>query len=70
MGGQVLLCDKELEGQLGGPYPLLRVPAGNQKDHLYHQTYREPEREDQQVHQEQTVLPNGRRSDEIPIFGN
>ena len=58
MGGQVFLCDKELEGQLGGPYRVLRVPSGDTKDHLYHQPYREPEREDTQVHQEQTLLPN------------
>ena len=69
MGQQVFLCDKELEGQLGGPYRLLRVPVGDPKDHIYHQPYREPERQDQEVHQEQTVLPDRRCGDEIRIFG-
>ncbi len=69
MGGEVLLCDKELEGQLGRAYRILRVPRGDTTDHLYHQPYREPEREDQKVHQEQAVLPDRRRSDEIRIFG-
>ncbi len=58
MGRKVLLCDKELEGQLGRAYRVLRVPTGDTKDHLYHQPYREPEREDQEVYQEQTVVPD------------
>ena len=70
MGDQVLLCDKELEGQLGGPDRVLRVPVRDKKDHLYHQPYREPERQDQEVHQEQTVVPDGRCGDEIRIFGD
>ena len=70
MGSKVLLCDKELEGQLGRTYRVLRVPVGDKEDHLYHQPYREPEREDQEVHQEQTVLPHRRCGDEIRIFGH
>ena len=70
MGREVLLRDKELEGQLGRTYSVLRVPLGDKKDHLYHQPYREPEREDQEVHQEQAVLPDRRCGDEIRIFGN
>ena len=70
MGREVFLCDKELEGQLGRAYSVLRVPLGNPKDHLHHQPYREPEREDQKVHQEQVVVPDGRCGDEIRIFGD
>ena len=36
MGRKVLLCDKELEGQLGRAYRVLRVPSGDPKDYLYH----------------------------------
>ena len=70
MGRQVFLCDKELEGQLGRPDGLLRVPRGDTKNHLHNQPYREPEREDTQVHQEQTVLPHRRCRYEIRIFGH
>ena len=70
MGGQVFLRHKELEGQLGRAYRVLRVPHRDQEDHLYHQSYREPERQNQEVHQEQAVLPNGRCRYEISIFGN
>ena len=70
MGREVLLCHKELEGQLGRTHRVLRVPLGDTKDHLYHQPYREPERQDQEVHQEQTVVPDRRGSDEIRIFGD
>ena len=48
----------------------LRVPVGDLKDNIYHQPYREPERQDQEVHQEQTVIPDRRRGDEIRIFGD
>ena len=54
---------------MGGPDRVLRVPPGDTQDHLYHQSYREPQREDQEVHQEQTFLPHGRCGDEIRIFG-
>ena len=70
VGNQVLLCHKELEGQLGRTHRVLRVPPRDTKDHLYHQPYREPEREDQEVHQEQAFLPHRRCGDEIRIFGN
>ena len=69
LGGQVFICHKKLEGQLGGPDRVLRVPVRDKEDHLYHQPYREPKRQDQEVHQEQTVLPHRRRGDEIRIFG-
>ena len=58
MGKQVLLCYQKLEGQLGRAYRVLRVPHRDQENNLYHQPYREPERQDQEVHQEQAVLPD------------
>ena len=69
MGREIFLCHKELEGQLGRTDGVLRVPVGNTKNHLYDQPYREPEREDQEVYQEQALLPDRRRGDEIRIFG-
>ncbi len=69
MGGQVLLCHKELEGQLGRTYRVLRVPLGNKEDSIYHQPYREPQRQDQEVNKKQTIVPNGRCGNEIRIFG-
>ncbi len=56
MGRQVLLCRQKLEGQLGRAYRVLRVPNRDQENHLYHQPYREPKRQDQEVYQEQTVV--------------
>ena len=70
MGSQVLLRDKELEGELGRADRVLRVPRGDTTDYLYHQPYRKPQWEDQKIYQEQAVLPNGRRGDEIRIFGH
>ena len=70
MGRKVLLCHKKLEGQLGRAYRVLRVPHRDQENHIYHQSDREPEREDQKVYQEQTLLSDRRRGDEIRIFGS
>lgn len=67
--GQVFLCHKKLEGQLGRTHRILRVPDRDTKDYLYHQYYREPERKDQEVYQEQAFLPHRRCGDEIRIFG-
>ena len=58
MGKQIFLCHQKLERQLGRAYRVLRVPNRNKENCLYHQLNREPERQNQEVHQEQTILPN------------
>ena len=70
MGRQVFLCGQELARQLGRAHGVLWVPTGDQEDNLYHQPYREPERENKEVHQEQTFLPHRRCRNEIRIFGS
>ena len=45
MGGQIFLCHKELEGELGRTHRVLRVPDRDQENHLYHKPDREPERD-------------------------
>ena len=57
MGRKVSLCHTFMEEQMGWPDCFLPVPAGNQKDNLYHKSHWEPEWENQKVHKIKAFIP-------------
>lgn len=41
---------QKLERKLGGTHRVSGLPPGDQKDHLYHQHHRKPERKNPKIH--------------------